>query len=69
LSTPPAPCGNTAAAPRVEFWRRCSRLRQTGKTTKGETLRVREVWDDNLEAELVIIRSILDEYPVSRLGE
>lgn len=26
---------------------------------------MREVWDDNLEAELQIIRSILEEYPVS----
>lgn len=36
---------------------------QTGKTIKGETLRVREVWDDNLEAEFAIIRSIIEEYP------
>jgi len=35
----------------------------TGKTANGETLRVREVWDGNLEAELQIIRSIVEEYP------
>lgn len=35
----------------------------TGKTTNGETLRVREVWEDNLEGEMVIIRSILEDYP------
>lgn len=34
-----------------------------GKTQKGEVLRVREVWQDNLEAEIGIIEGIVDEYP------
>ena len=35
----------------------------TGKTKSGEVLRVREVWADNLDEELEIIRSIVDGYP------
>eukprot|EP00882_Tetradesmus_deserticola_P004121 GHRQ01004352.1.p1 GENE.GHRQ01004352.1~~GHRQ01004352.1.p1 ORF type:complete len:284 (+),score=120.43 GHRQ01004352.1:286-1137(+) len=35
----------------------------TGKTANGETLRVREVWDDNLVEEIALIRNIVDEYP------
>ena len=35
----------------------------TGKTSTGEDLRVREVWQDNLDSELEIIRGIVDEYP------
>lgn len=35
----------------------------TGKTVNGETLRVREVWDDNLAEEIAIIRNIVEEYP------
>jgi CCR4-NOT transcription complex subunit 7/8 len=35
----------------------------TGKTHNGETLRVREVWEDNLLEEIVIIRNIVEEYP------
>ena len=28
-----------------------------------ETLKIREVWQDNLEAEMAIIRDIVDDYP------
>jgi hypothetical protein len=35
----------------------------TGKTANGETLRVREVWDDNLADEIALIRNIVEEYP------
>lgn len=35
----------------------------TGKTSTGEDLRVREVWQDNLDSELEIIRDIVDDYP------
>lgn len=35
----------------------------TGKTSTGEDLRVREVWQENLDSELEIIRGIVDEYP------
>ena len=35
----------------------------TSKTQGGETLRVREVWRDNLDDEMDIIRGIVDEYP------
>ena len=35
----------------------------TGKTSTGEDLRVREVWADNLDSELEIIRGIVDDYP------
>ena len=35
----------------------------TGKTKEGQILRVREVWADNLDEELSIIRSIVDDYP------
>jgi hypothetical protein len=37
--------------------------KQTGKTSNGETLRVREVWASNLEAEVAVIRSITGDYP------
>eukprot|EP00873_Tetraselmis_striata_P039346 jgi/Tetstr1/459610/TSEL_004973.t1 len=35
----------------------------TAITPTGETLRVREVWQDNLDAEMEIVRNIVDEYP------
>jgi CCR4-NOT transcription complex subunit 7/8 len=35
----------------------------TGKTVNGETLRVREVWADNLHEEIAIIRDIVEDYP------
>ncbi|WIA22228.1 hypothetical protein OEZ86_008637 [Tetradesmus obliquus] len=35
----------------------------TGKTANGETLRVREVWEDNLADEIALIRNIVEEYP------
>lgn len=35
----------------------------TSKTPSGELLRVREVWQDNLDEEMETIRSIVDEYP------
>ena len=35
----------------------------TSKLPSGQTLRVREVWQDNLDEELEAIRSIVDEYP------
>jgi len=38
-------------------------LGATGITPEGETLRVREVWDYNLEDEFEIIRNIVDQYP------
>lgn len=33
----------------------------TGVTATGETLRVREVWDHNLEEEMALIRNIVGE--------
>ena len=35
----------------------------TAVTPTGETLRVREVWEDNLEKEMEIIRGVIDDYP------
>ncbi len=35
----------------------------TSNTPSGEILRVREVWQDNLDEELEVIRSIVDDYP------
>jgi len=35
----------------------------TAVTPSGETLRVREVWEDNLEEEMKIIRDCIDEFP------
>lgn len=35
----------------------------TGTTPNGDTLRVREVWEDNLEEELALIRDVVDDYP------
>ncbi|KAF8056234.1 CAF1-7 [Scenedesmus sp. PABB004] len=35
----------------------------TGTTENGETLRVREVWNDNLGEEIAVIRNIVEEYP------
>lgn len=35
----------------------------TGTTASGEVLRVREVWDDNLEQEFELIRNVVDQYP------
>ena len=33
------------------------------KTLNGDTLRVREVWEDNLEEEIAIIRGVVEDYP------
>mmetsp|Transcript_28611 Transcript_28611/g.80603 ORF Transcript_28611/g.80603 Transcript_28611/m.80603 type:complete len:290 (-) Transcript_28611:83-952(-) len=35
----------------------------TAITPTGDTLRVREVWQENLQEEMAIIRTIVDEYP------
>lgn len=35
----------------------------TCKTPSGDTLRVREVWQDNLAEEMELIRNLVDEYP------
>lgn len=35
----------------------------TAKTPSGDTLRVREVWDHNLEEEMEIIRDVVEHYP------
>ncbi|KAK9811010.1 hypothetical protein WJX73_005771 [Symbiochloris irregularis] len=35
----------------------------TCQTPSGETLRVREVWQDNLAEEMELIRNIVDDYP------
>jgi len=35
----------------------------TGITSTGETLRVREVWDDNLEHEFELIRNVVETHP------
>jgi hypothetical protein len=35
----------------------------TSKTQGGETLRVREVWRDNLDEEMDVIRGVVDDYP------
>lgn len=35
----------------------------TGQTPGGDTLRVREVWQDNLEQEMKLIREVVDGYP------
>lgn len=35
----------------------------TAQTSTGETLRVREVWNDNLEEEMEIIRDVVESYP------
>ena len=35
----------------------------TGLTGTGETLRVREVWADNLEQEFELIRNVVEEFP------
>lgn len=35
----------------------------TTKTASGEILRVREVWHDNLEEEMELLRTVVDEYP------
>lgn len=35
----------------------------TGKTVNGETLRVREVWAENLAEEIATIRDIVEDYP------
>jgi len=33
------------------------------RTAEGNYLRVREVWDENLEAEMELLQSIVDDYP------
>jgi CCR4-NOT transcription complex subunit 7/8 len=35
----------------------------TGTTKDGGVLRVREVWAENVEDEIALLRSIVDEYP------
>uniref|UniRef100_A0A7R9VJ74 poly(A)-specific ribonuclease n=1 Tax=Chlamydomonas euryale TaxID=1486919 RepID=A0A7R9VJ74_9CHLO len=35
----------------------------TGKTPSGDTLRVREVWANNLDSELEILRNAVESYP------
>ena len=35
----------------------------TCKTPSGDVLRVREVWQENLEEEMELIRDLVDEYP------
>ena len=35
----------------------------TSLTPGGDTLRVREVWQENLEEEMDIIRNLVDDYP------
>ncbi len=35
----------------------------TGTTATGEVLRVREVWDDNLEQEFELLRNVVEQYP------
>lgn len=35
----------------------------TGITPEGDVLRVREVWDDNLDEEMALIRDIVDDFP------
>lgn len=34
-----------------------------GITSTGETLRVREVWSENLDAEFELIRNVVEEFP------
>ncbi|KAL6762035.1 CCR4-associated factor [Haematococcus lacustris] len=36
----------------------------TGLTSTGDLLRVREVWQDNLEAEFQLIREVVDQFPL-----
>lgn len=36
----------------------------TGVTATGEILRVREVWNDNLDAEFQLIRNIVEQFPL-----
>lgn len=33
------------------------------RTPTGDILRVREVWEDNLDEEMAIIRNMVDQYP------
>lgn len=33
------------------------------RTPQGEVLRVREVWEENLDDEMAIIRNVVDSYP------
>ncbi|GMH41084.1 hypothetical protein BSKO_08994 [Bryopsis sp. KO-2023] len=35
----------------------------TTRMSNGEILRVRDVWDDNLEEEMTLLRTVVDEYP------
>ena len=35
----------------------------TGLTPEGDVLRVRDVWAHNIEAEVDLIRSVVDKYP------
>lgn len=35
----------------------------TGITPDGDTLRVREVWEDNLDDEMALIRAVVDAFP------
>ena len=36
---------------------------RVGKMPSGEMLRVREVWHENLDAEMRIIEGIVEDYP------
>ncbi len=35
----------------------------TGTTATGETLRVREVWAENMDTEFELIRNVVSDYP------
>lgn len=35
----------------------------TGKTSSGDTLRVREVWSETLDREMAVIRGIVEDFP------
>jgi hypothetical protein len=35
-----------------------------GTTSSGDVLRVREVWQDNLEAEMSLIENIVEDFPL-----
>ena len=35
----------------------------TTRTAAGDYLRVREVWDDNLEEEMELLQGVVDEFP------
>jgi len=58
------PFAYLASSPWVIFqWTEWQVVEGVWKTKSGEDLRVREVWQDNLEEEMGIIRNIVDDYP------